>query len=531
MAISASLAKPRRLPHGVLLGAMGLAILAVGAVVWRYAHSAETTASPTAFYTIVPMDLDVIIRKDGELQATTNLDVVCPVEGLNTIRTIVNEGSAAKKGDIIAELDSSDMKKKLQSALLDVQKAESDYAAAKVNVDLQKSKNTADIEAANVELKLAQIDLKAYTEGTYPQTLNAAKQDAEMAKITVQDNQQLLQDAKALQGKGFVTQSEVRKAEVELLKAQGELDKKQTDLRVLSDYTHEKDLADKENKVSQAEKKVQPTVAENESNLAEKTSDMQGKEQQLVLYKQTLDHTQEQVVACTIKAPGDGVVIYGSTAQTDFYRDTPIQPGGKIAEQQLLIRLPDTATMKVVAKIPEALAMKLRQGNEMKKFPVSVKIVGVPDPVAATVTNVAVLPDNSNRWWDPDRKEYPVDLTLAKTPANLKPGLTARVEITLEHLSNVLAAPLGTIYSEDDDTWVFVRQGNDIQPRKVTIGQTTETHAQLTDGISAGEEVVILEAGQGRQLLDKAGIAKKLPKAASAHAATAPTTEPTTSKT
>ena len=42
---------------------------------------------------------------------------------------------------------------------------------------------------------------------------------------------------------------------------------------------------------------------------------------------------------------------------------------------QLLIRLPDTSNMKAVAKIPEAMAMKLRQGKDMQKFPVSVRIV------------------------------------------------------------------------------------------------------------------------------------------------------------
>ena len=194
----------------------------------------------------------------------------------------------------------------------------------------------------------------------------------------------------------------------------------------------------------------------------------------------------------------------------------------------MLIRLPDTGTMKVVAKIPEAMAMKLRAVKDMSRFPVSVKIVGVADPVPATVTTVAVLPDNSNRWWDPDRKEYPVDLTLAATPPNLKPGLTARVEITLEHLSQVPAAPLGTVYSEDDDTWVFVRRGNKIVPQKVDIGQTTETHAEIKSGISIGDEIVLLEAGQGRQLLDKAGIPKKQPKSSTTKPSTRPAMVPAT---
>ena len=146
-----------------------------------------------AFYTVVPMDLDVIIRKDGELQAIKNLDVVCPVEGLNTIVTITPEGAAVKKNDVIAELDASDMKKKLQSALLDVKKAEVRLCRACrwLTVDLLAGKNVADIEAANVELKLAQIDLKAYNEGIYPQSLSAAQKDADMARITVQDAQQV----------------------------------------------------------------------------------------------------------------------------------------------------------------------------------------------------------------------------------------------------------------------------------------------------------------------------------------------------
>src|SRR5581483_6309960 len=163
MALPASFAKPRRLPRGAVVLSIGLVIAAIAFIGWRTLHSVASPSAGYSYYTVVPLDLDVMIRKDGELQATKNLDVVCPVEGLNTIRTIVPEGSAVKKDEVIAELDASDMKKKLQSALLDVKKAESDFSAAKVGVDLQKSKNTADIEAANVELKLAQIDLKAYT--------------------------------------------------------------------------------------------------------------------------------------------------------------------------------------------------------------------------------------------------------------------------------------------------------------------------------------------------------------------------------
>ena len=80
---------------------------------------------------------------------------------------------------------------------------------------------------------------------------------------------------------------------------------------------------------------------------------MQTKEQLLMVHRGTLEHLQKQLAACTVTAPTDGIVVYGSSVQSMFYRETPIQPGPKVMEQQLVVRLPDTGAMKAVAKIPE----------------------------------------------------------------------------------------------------------------------------------------------------------------------------------
>src|SRR5687767_7900190 len=49
------------------------------------------------FFTVVPMNLDVRINKDGELQAINNIDINCDVEGQTTITQIVKEGTFVKK--------------------------------------------------------------------------------------------------------------------------------------------------------------------------------------------------------------------------------------------------------------------------------------------------------------------------------------------------------------------------------------------------------------------------------------------------
>jgi len=70
----------------------------------------------------------------------------------------------------------------------------------------------------------------------------------------------------------------------------------------------------------------------------------------------------------------------------------------------------------------------------------------------------------------------------------------------------VLAAPLSTVYAAGRDSYVFVRSGDEVRPVKVALGEVNETHAQIIDGVTSGQQVLILEAGQGRALLDKAGI-------------------------
>src|SRR4051812_21247429 len=82
-----------------------LSILAVLCVAGAWTLSGPKAASPitaqSMLYTISPVDMDIKINKDGELQATNNIEISSLVEGTTTIQTIVPEGSTVKKGDVL----------------------------------------------------------------------------------------------------------------------------------------------------------------------------------------------------------------------------------------------------------------------------------------------------------------------------------------------------------------------------------------------------------------------------------------------
>jgi hypothetical protein len=142
-----------------------------------------------------------------------------------------------------------------------------------------------------------------------------------------------------------------------------------------------------------------------------------------------------------------------------------------------------------------------------------VNVVGYKKPIGASVTKIAVLADSSQRWWNPDLREYPVELVLDETPPNCKPGLGCQVELLVERRSKVLAVPLTSIYAQGNQSFVFVRQAIGApKPVEVKVGATNATHAEITGAVAAGADVLLLQPGQGRLLLDKAGI-KILPTA------------------
>jgi multidrug efflux pump subunit AcrA (membrane-fusion protein) len=244
---------------------------------------------------------------------------------------------------------------------------------------------------------------------------------------------------------------------------------------------------------------------ENSSNTAQKEAAVTAAEEALKAQKYLVEHLEKQLAACTVKAPSDGLVVYGSTGSNYYWRERPIQAGAQINQQELLIRLPDTSKMKASVKVPESWIGKLR---DYEKHPMTAKveIVGVREPVTAKVTSVSVMADNSQRWWT-DAKEYPVELTLDTTPPSLKPGISATATIFVEKLPEVLAVPLTTVYSVGADRYVFVKErGQATRPVKVTLGQSNDTHVEIKEGISRGQELLVLQVGQGRELLEKAGI-------------------------
>ncbi len=120
-----------------------------------------------------------------------------------------------------------------------------------------------------------------------------------------------------------------------------------------------------------------------------------------------------------------------------------------------------------------------------------IRVDAFPDRVyQGTVKSVAVLPDQGG-WFSPDTKVYKTIVTIDEEVEQLKPGMTAVVEIDVDRLTDVLTLPIQAIVQVAKHTYCFVDVAGTPERRTVTLGRTNDKFIQVTEGLNEGDRVVL----------------------------------------
>ncbi len=104
------------------------------------------------------------------------------VEQPTAILYVVPSGQTVKKGDLLVELDASALTDKRIQQVIQVRKAETEMDPARENQSWEARAAEGQIVVAEKALRLAQSQLKAFTEGEYPRQLALAEGAANIAK-------------------------------------------------------------------------------------------------------------------------------------------------------------------------------------------------------------------------------------------------------------------------------------------------------------------------------------------------------------
>ncbi len=463
--------------------ALGVAASGAGLVAQERGEKAGETqapgpkapAAPAADPSVVevkPGKLTWNLSDRGNLEPSKAIDVLCEVEGNTVIIKILPDGAAVKRGDVVAELDSATLRDTVVNQRITTQQAEAAF------------------KQARLVREVAVFAVKEYVEGVHPQDREALMGKVVMAKSAIEKGQARLErtrlarqrfDEAEARRTGPPTPADVvadltladrlEAAELDIQRAKVDLEAAQTQQQVLEKHT--------------LEKRTQSLKAD----VGRASADELAKQSRWELERTKERKLMWQIERCTLKAPGDGVVVYANEPRPAGPQRVQIEEGATVRERQKLFSIIDLAgPVRVNAKLPEATIDRVQLGQSVR-----IKVDAIPnEEFAGTVLSVAPMADPTV--FADDRKVYTTLISVEKGPRNLplRPGMSASVEMTLGEVDHALQVPVSSLFLMDDDTWnVLVKApGGRVEPRKLTLGMANDQAAEVKEGLKAGDLVV-----------------------------------------
>jgi HlyD family secretion protein len=449
-------------------------------------------------------DLDVVVLGRGSLESQSNIDILCEVEDVRkdningtTILWMIPNGASVSKGDLVLELDSTPMQEALDDQILFVENALAEKIQAEANLKNQLTMNTTAEAEAKLLIRLAELDLEMYTDqenGTQKLAVDANKRRIDdvnneilAAQATMELRREEQRGYQSLFKLGYSNRNEVRRVELTYLQAEGQfvakLNQLQTEVATLKKmqvYEQRKEMLVLEGKVATAKRGLEQVLRNNEAKLAQVEALMRAKDESLKKEEEKLTRYTTQLAKCKIHAPQDGLVAYPNI------RTSEVREGIPVIFRQKLLSIPTLDSMQVETKIHESALDQVKPG-----LPVRISVESFPGLThEGRVKSVAVLPEQ-NSWSGNDTKVYQTIITIDEKVTGLKPGMTAVAEILVNHLPDVVNVPLHAVVEKDDQTYVVVKDNDQLQRRPIELGQASDTRVAVASGLNAGESIAI----------------------------------------
>lgn len=468
-----------------------LAVLGGGYAAWPYVlpYFGESTTGPRPLTATVGRgELKIAVSDRGELESIDAVQVINDLEGGGKLASIVDEGIAVKKGDVVAKLDTDTFVKMKNDQDVKWQTADGKVKTTRSALSQAKNKAESEISKAELALTLAKIDLEAYDDpdGEY-------KKEHSNLKGKLEENKKLLKEAedefaftKGMVKDGFSPIEQLRPKEFAVQQRTFAVTSVDAELKVLEKFTRKKKITELTAKAKDAKLEMERTKETQKSAIESAEAEVKAAENNLLSEKRELDRIEKQIERCTIAAPSDGIVVYSNSRYWD--ESSRIRPGAQLYYRQQIFSLPDLSKMKVKLKIHESVIKKVQIGMKA-----TMTLDSLPNrPLHGKVLKIATIAQ-SDGWRGAGVKQYETEVSIEDLPsdAGLKPGMTADVKILVAAIPDAVSAPIASVTEFDGKKVVYVVTANAVTRREVTVGEGNEQFVQILEGLEPGEAVAL----------------------------------------
>ncbi len=451
----------------------------------------KASASDTAtWFRVTRRDFNLSIVASGEMDSKKKEELKSNVEGVTTIIDIVPEGTLAKEGDVLVQLATDEIKEKIELEIQNVERARQDKIGADQQMIVSQSEAETAIKTGELKIQMAELELEKWRNGTDLQQKRTLALDLEKANRNLTRfvrDQKLSQD---LYNQKFISLTELEKAQLDEIEGINALATAKLAIKIYEEYTRKNDEKKYNSDVDQARNELERIKRRYAGELRRCKSDLESKERSLKYREDRMAKLQEQFASTTIKATQNGLVVYATSVGANR-RNQPMAQGRQVRQNEAIIILPDTGQMIATLRVNEAVISQIQVDN-----PVTVTLDSRSrQPMTGKVYQIGVMAEDGG-WMNPDLREYTVKVEFPKEglQGKLKPAMRCTGEIITGVVKDAIAVPIQAVFTEGKKQFVYVpdhvNEGK-LRKRVIKLGKTSETYAEILDGIQETELVLI----------------------------------------
>ncbi|MFT3863689.1 MAG: biotin/lipoyl-binding protein [Solirubrobacterales bacterium] len=461
----------------------GLTILAVALVVIAItslgSSSSSSSAATKRTSTVSKGVVQSTVSGNGTLEPAQEVELSFGASGEVTA-VYVKAGEKVKKGEVLAEVDSSSARATLASdkaALLEAEEAVESAEEAEEEAEEEEEEN----------------EETAYTGGATTEFVGLMSESG--TSTTSKEGESTSTEESSTEG----TTSEETTKEEESSTSGSSKSKESSSGSSKSSSSS----ASASEETSAAEEETSTEASSSETSASESTAATSGggssvslptAEANLRQAQLTVKSARQEVRETTLRAPISGTIasISGSVGETvsggssSGGTSEASSGGASGGESSSFIVLAQLHRLKMEVSFSESDIGKVRKGQTAT---VSIDSMEGTE-LSGEVTKVSVLPSESS---SSSVVEYPATILLTQSAKGLRSGMSASAEVVVEQVKNAVTVPTEAISSAGSGKTVTVEENGKEVTKTIKTGLEGDETTEVISGLEAGATLILPE--------------------------------------
>lgn len=447
----------------------------------------EDDPGPVDGFTFVDRgSIEQLLVQTGAIESKTQNFILNQCEWSTRVVSIVEEGTWVEPGDLIAELDSSELRERFMSRQVQTVNAAAALERAKEDLKIQQLTNDSKIAAAKLKLELAQLELTGYTEAEHSQKLHQLQSQVTLAKESLARATETSDFVLSMYQRGYRTYDDFENEQIKVIKARNDLSTAEGKLANFTDHTHVRTMTQLAAAAEEAERNLERVEIAARSAELNQQIRLSSRQKSYEVYLAEQQRLERNIAACTIRANRAGLVVLARESSSS---PVGVEEGSSVRYRQPIALIPDRDHLQVSMRIHESQVASVEPGQ-----PAVIEISAMNEgPLPAEITHVSRF-SVPGRYPNYQLREFDVIVDLAIAPEvarKIAPGMSAKVTVSVSRQSDALRVPLQSVVEIGGDYYTFVREGGTVMERPVEIGLTNDTQVEILTGLSEGDEIAL----------------------------------------